>query len=217
VERLAPLMAKMPRVSNVFLDNPIVKYAIKQWIGYVDAPLLSVPALQKRVSVLDCDFKFNELNSLSEEQKQKYVLIVQDPFTSFYDAESVEKTLNFVQGIGYYPVLLPFAPNGKPQHVKGFLKEFEKTAKSTAEFLNKASQLNIPMIGVDASLVLCYRDEYSKILGDLRGDFAVKTLTEWLKILPDSVFKDLKQGNGERYHLFAHCTEKTSLPSSESV
>ena len=51
---------------------------------------------------------------------------------------------------------------------------------STAQFLNQLQQLNIPMIGMDASLVLCYRDEYKQVLGNERGDFEVILAHEWL-------------------------------------
>lgn len=50
------------------------------------------------------------------------------------------------------PVLLPFSPNGKAQHIKGFLNRFAKTAKKTSEFLNRVAKLNIPMVGVDPAL-----------------------------------------------------------------
>ena len=71
-------------------------------------------------------------------------------------------------------MLLPFKPNGKPQHVKGFLHEFKVTAKNAAEFLNKLNDINAPLVGLDASLVMCYRDEYNTILENNRGDFHVQ-------------------------------------------
>lgn len=106
--------------------------------------------------------------------------IVQDPFTSFYDAEAVESLVVLITKLGYEPVLLPFMPNGKPQHVKGFLKEFAKTAKNAADFLNQLDALDLPMIGVDPSMVLCCRDEYKKVLGKARGEFKVHLVHEWL-------------------------------------
>jgi Fe-S oxidoreductase len=77
------------------------------------------------------------------------------------------------------------------------------------------------MIGADASLVLCYRDEYAKILGNQRGDFTVNTLTEWLSTVPSERISTLaKQASGAdnktTYRLLAHCTEKTALPKTES-
>lgn len=68
-------------------------------------------------------------------------------------------------------MLLPFSPNGKAQHVKGFLTRFARTARKTADFLNRVAQLGMPLVGVDPALVLCYRDEYREILGAERGDF----------------------------------------------
>src|SRR5699024_12400877 len=59
---------------------------------------------------------------------------VQDPFTSYYDAQVVADFVRLVEKLGFQPVLLPFSPNGKAQHIKGFLNRFAKTAKKTADF-----------------------------------------------------------------------------------
>jgi Fe-S oxidoreductase len=108
------------------------------------------------------------------------VLVVQDPFTSYYDAQVVADFVRLVEKLGYQPVLLPFSPNGKAQHIKGFLTRFARTAQKTADFLNRVAQLGMPMVGVDPALVLCYRDEYNQVLGDKRGDFRVMLVHEWL-------------------------------------
>jgi Fe-S oxidoreductase len=114
-------------------------------------------------------------------------------------------------------VLLPFSPNGKPQHVKGFLSKFEKTANKTASFLSTVGKLNIPMVGADASLVLCYRDEYAKILGDAYNSFRVNILTEWLSTLDMSNITITATNKNKTYKLLAHCSEKTAVPDTESV
>ena len=131
--------------------------------------------------------------------------------------------MKVIQALGLKPVLLPFSPNGKAQHVKGFLDKFEKTASTTAGLLNEIASLNIPMIGIDASLVLCYRDEYTKILGNRRGHFEVLTATEWLSNLAAPQKAKLSAASSsesnelrdKQYNLLAHCTEKTALPKSE--
>ncbi|MGF1766460.1 (Fe-S)-binding protein, partial [Enterovibrio makurazakiensis] len=143
------------------------------------------------------------------------VLIVQDPFTSFYEADVVSDLVRLVEKLGKKPMLLPFKPNGKAQHIKGFLKKFAKTAANTSEFLNQVADLSIPMVGVDPALVLCYRDEYNEILGDKRGDFTVLTAHEWLlDEIQDLPAKD--NVDTDAWYLFAHCTEKTKLPNAEA-
>lgn len=63
------------------------------------------------------------------------MLVVQDPFTSYYDAQVVADFIRLVEKLGMQPVLLPFSPNGKAQHIKGFLNRFAKTAKRHPSFL----------------------------------------------------------------------------------
>src|SRR5690606_33449636 len=150
-------------------------------LGYVDMPELSVPTLMQGLAGSHATrFDLQWLQALSQEERQQYVLIVQDPFTSYYDAEVVRDFVHLIEKLGKKPMLVPFKPNGKAQHVKGFLRQFAKTAKNTADFLNQLDELGMPMVGVDPALVLCYRDEYNEMLGDKRGDFKVLTAHEWL-------------------------------------
>ncbi len=213
IEAMAPLMAKAPKLVNAFLKQAWMNKLIKKTVGYVDTPLLSSPSLKKQLAGHEAThFNLGTLQALSASERAKKVLIVQDPFTSFYEAGLLHDLVKLIECLGYEPILLPFMPNGKPQHVKGFLKEFAATAKDSADFLNKLAPLGIPMVGVDPSLVLCYRDEYKKVLGDARGSFEVTLVHEWLATitLPE-------RGNtpDTEYAFFGHCTEKTALPESE--
>ncbi|MFT5003263.1 MAG: Fe-S oxidoreductase/FAD/FMN-containing dehydrogenase, partial [Flavobacteriales bacterium] len=231
VEILAPLMAKAPNIVNAVLNTKLYDKLSAKTIGYVNTPLLSVPTLKKQVKQAGFSgFDLSKLQGLTTEQRKGYVLIVQDPFTSFYDANTVQSMMSVIKNFGLEPILLPFKPNGKAQHVKGFLARFAKTAKSSSDFLNQLAALDIPMLGMDASMVLCYRDEYAKTLKDQRGDFSVLLAHEWLLtfIKKDTVFKgalaskelykdvskDVSKGN--TFKLFTHCTEKTALVNSEN-
>ena len=211
IERMAPLMASFPRFVNFFLQQQWFNTLIRKTVGYVDTPHLSVPTLQQRLQVPT--FNLAQLQQLDKPQLAKKVCIVLDPFTSFYEAGVVESLVSLITKLGYEPVVLPFMPNGKPQHVKGFLKEFAHTARTAAELLNQIHEIELPLVGIDPSMVLCYRDEYSKILGAQRGDFKVQLVHEWLLNLELS---DQPQRKQSEYALFAHCSEKTALPASEN-
>jgi len=221
VEVITPLLAKAPKLVNSVLGTKAYDAFSSATIGYVNTPLLSVPTLEESVNTHIQQgtfetFDLEKLETLTEEEKQQYVLIVQDPFTSFYDAKTVESMMLLAQKCGFKPILLPFKPNGKAQHVKGFLSRFAKTAKNTAEFLNKLHNLSLPMIGLDGSLVLCYRDEYKQILGENRGDFHVMLAHEWLLPRLDNIKARIQLTSPIDYKLFSHCTEKTALPNSET-
>jgi FAD/FMN-containing dehydrogenase/Fe-S oxidoreductase len=217
VETLTPLMAIAPRVTNSLISTAVFKSISTKLLGYVDMPKLSVPTLKQLVAQQGYEtFDLTKLAALSAEDKAKTLLIVQDPFTSYYDALVVENMMALAKVLGFNPILLPFKPNGKAQHVKGFLAKFAKTAKNTADFLNQLHQLDIAMLGMDASLVLCYRDEYKQTLQAQRGEFNVQLAHEWLlSHLPEIDATRYQIRNEKAYQLFSHCTEKTALPKSE--
>ncbi|MGO2013191.1 FAD-binding and (Fe-S)-binding domain-containing protein, partial [Pseudoalteromonas sp.] len=213
LEASAPIMAKFSAVINPIVKTKVVSKLIEKTVGYVDTPILSSPSLTKQINKTQ-RFDFNLLTSLSEEEQNDYVLIVQDPFTSFYEAELVVSFIKLITALGKKPMLLPFKPNGKPQHVKGFLNEFKSTAKNAADFLNSLSEINSPLVGLDASLVMCYRDEYNSILGEARGNFNVRLAHEWLQT---QSFEQLTCQSEENYTLLSHCTETTALPNAANV
>ncbi|WP_391488518.1 D-2-hydroxyglutarate dehydrogenase YdiJ [Leclercia tamurae] len=213
VESYAPLMARAPKTFNFFINQPLVRKLSEKHIGMIDLPLLSTPSLQRQlVGHRSANLTLEQLEALSPEQKAKTVLVVQDPFTSYYDAQVVADFIRLVERLGYQPVLLPFSPNGKAQHIKGFLNRFAKTAQKTSDFLSRVALLGMPMVGVDPALVLCYRDEYKQTLGDKRGEFHVMLVHEWLPTIVDA--QTAQETSGESWYLFGHCTEVTALPGA---
>ncbi len=213
VESYAPLMAKAPKVFNFFLKQPWMRDLSKKYIGMVDLPLLSSPGLKQQLSGHPAmSLTLEQLEAMESAQRQQCVLVVQDPFTSYYEAQLVTDFVRLIEKLGYRPVLLPFSPNGKAQHVKGFLQRFARTASKTAEMLNRVAKLGMPLVGIDPATVLCYRDEYQQVLGEQRGEFNVQLVHEWLQ----SVLADRSEQTpgGEAWYLFAHCTEVTALPST---
>lgn len=214
VESYAPLMAKVPKLVNFFLEKEWVQQATEKSIGMVDVPLLSVPTLAEELKESRARyFDLEGLEAMTPAQRERVVLIVQDPFTSYYDAPVVRDLVRLCERLGYQPYLLPFKPNGKPQHIKGFLRAFARTAANSAQFLGKVARLGVPLIGADPAMVLCYRDEYVKALGEARGEFNVMLVQEWLMGLPQA---DARSLDGEPWYLFGHCTEKTAVPSSHA-
>ncbi|WP_180269713.1 D-2-hydroxyglutarate dehydrogenase YdiJ [Erwinia amylovora] len=213
VESYAPLMARAPRTFNFFLRQPWVKSLSQRHIGMVDLPQLSSPSLKQQLAghrALTTTLEM--LEQMNSAQRASCVLVVQDPFTSYYEAQLVNDFVQLIDKLGYTAVLLPFSPNGKAQHIKGFLQKFARTAQKTADFLNRVAQLKMPLVGVDPALVLCYRDEYNQVLGDKRGDFHVQLVHEWLQSALAE--QQSRPQRGEPWYLFGHCTEATALPGA---
>lgn len=224
LEFIAPIMAKQPKLFNFFSANKLAETVASKTIGMVDLPALSVPTLQQQLVEIGYQGKtLEELEQLAtsgqlDTEICKYVLVVQDPFTSYYDAKVVADFVQLAQKLGFKAIVLPFNPTGKAQHIKGFLHKFANTARTQAELLNRVAKLGIAMVGVDPALTLIYREEYRQILKDDCGEFKVLLAHEWLlaELKNGSLDHCKKSAETDRlpWHLFAHCTESTSLPNS---
>ena len=209
LEGMLPLLAAAPRLVNAVLRAPPVKGALRA-LGLVDLPLLSGLELDREMAVRGLSFATpGVLASMSTEQKQHSVIIVQDAFTSFYETRLVLDTLDLLSGLGFNPLLSVYRPNGKPLHVHGFLKRFGKTARSQTEQLNACAALGIPLVGIDPSMTLTFRSEYVEALGP-RAVPKVQLLQEWLATRAPTGFA----ATGKRYVLLPHCTERATAQGS---
>lgn len=215
IEDSAPLMAHAPRFLNTVNSLTPVKYLIKHTLGFTDVPALSFPTLKQRLKETTAEyFNLDKALEYTESERSRYVILVQDAFTSSYDAAVIADFVRLVADMGRRVLVLPLKPNGKVQHIRGYLREFAKCAASTAEFLTMVAKLGIPMVGVDPAMTLCYRDEYKKILGDARGNFEVLLLEEWLLNNLDALKGQNTVADDTPYYLLAHCTQKTMKPTT---
>ncbi len=214
IERMLPWMAKAPKLVNLLSQPGWIKQLTKATVGFADAPALTVPTLKQQLLGHEAlGYTLEDILAIPAADAGKYVIVVQDPFTSYYDANVVSDFIRLIGKLGLRPILLPFKPNGKPEHVKGFMRSFSATARSTGQMLAAVAKTGIPLVGVDPALVLCYRDEYTQVENSCADQFRVLLVHEWLDSA-EIVWPEVEPSQNS-YTLLGHCTEKTALPSSE--
>ncbi len=214
-------MALLPRLFNWIVSLRWFELVMRKVIGIVDTPLLSELTVERGLEKRDAlPFDWHYLESLSEKERSRSVLIVQDAFTTYYDAEVVLALYDFLSRLGFSPTLLPIRANGKALHVKGFLAAFRRTAARNADFLQRAAALGMPLVGVDPAVTLTYRDEYPHALGAERP-VEIMLLQEWLASERQTLSELLELAGYEppeerEYTLMPHCTEQTAAPASQT-
>ncbi len=139
-------------------------------------------------------------------------MVVQDAFTTHYDAQVVLDLCELLVRLGFTPWLAPFMPNGKPQHVLGYLGRFARTAAGNAAMLRALAATGVPLVGVDPSMTLTYRAEYAKALGADQVP-PVALPQEWLARQIDRL-PQLPADGEASWALLPHCTEKTNAPAA---
>lgn len=210
LEPLMPLLARMPGLYNAMMQNAPVK-ALMRWIGLVGTPALSGVDLGRELKARGvAEASPEALRALSDAERARSVVLVQDAFTSYYETPLVLDLVDLVQEFGFRPWMAPFRPNGKPLHVHGFLGPFQRVARQNAAMLNALAETGVELVGLDPSMTLTYRAEYADALG--RETLPpVLLVQEWLGRHLDAL---LTAAQESEYLLLPHCTEQTTALAS---
>ncbi|MBR9883520.1 MAG: FAD-binding oxidoreductase [Oceanospirillales bacterium] len=212
LEFMIPTLSRFPAPYNWAMSNTLVRSLMRQFAGMVDSPVICTNSLRQGMDERGIEWATPKMiESLSESQRARAVIIVQDAFTSYFETQLVLDLIDLLGHLGFYVMVAPFMPNGKPLHVHGFMKAFSKAAKRNARMLSELERTGVSMIGIDPSMTLTYRQEYADAVeGPLPK---VSLIQEWLsgELGRITLERDLPTGE---HKLLAHCTEKTSAAPS---
>lgn len=219
LEFVIPHLQPVAPLYNALLDNRLVDRLLAQGIGIVDSPRLSRASLKKVLHAWGvAEATPLTLGRLTENQKSRSVVLVQDAFTSHFESRLVMDIVELLSRLDIRVFVAPFQPNGKPLHVQGFLGRFRRVAEQQAERLRTLAGFGVPLVGIDPAMTLTYRQEYVKTLGP-RAVPEVLLLQEWLlslgqTLLPRGWDAEAARNADPGYRLLTHCTEKTNAPGS---
>ena len=216
LEEMLLVAYRFPRLAGFLLAWKLTQFFLKA-VGFVKLPQIAkqhLPAIAQ-----------HKLIESQEVALEAEVLIVRDIFTSLF---TPQLALCLFRLLGYFGVQAAFAPlmvNGKSKHVKGFVDGFLKVVRCNQDKLENYKVKRL--VGIDPSMSLCFRDEYTKAAEKLglkttANVFQVKTLAEFLcEFLQDEgkqprlqSLKNQMQSSPEKLVLFLHCTEATQTPAS---
>lgn len=209
IEQLIYYQSFAPNLFNSFIKNSLSKLLISQLLNLVDIPLLSFPIARDRLPIIS---NIEILEQLSPEKQKNSIILLQDAFTSFYESHLLIDTYYCLNKLGYTVYILPFFINGKTLHLKGFLNEFKTTIKQNTKKFKAISELDIPIIGIEPSITLTYRDEYQKINPNNNIFNKVQLIQEFL-VKQDEKLPKIQSTHP--YYLLGHCHEKSLAFNSE--
>ena len=206
-----PHLAHFPRLYNAVMAAAPVRWLLEHGAGMVDSPLLSAVNFQAVCNRWQVKLASPAvLSALTDAQRQRSVVVVQDAFTRYFETPLLAEWLETLSRLGYQVYLAPFMANGKPLQVQGFLGAFAKAARRNAQSLLPLQACGVPLVGLDPAMTLVYRQEYAKTLG---AEHAPKVALpqEWLA----AVLPQAEPGAApQTWQFLPHCTEKTNAPSS---
>jgi FAD/FMN-containing dehydrogenase/Fe-S oxidoreductase len=213
IETSLPWMRRVGPVYNLTAGTALGKLLMRA-AGLTSLPLLPKISLQTAASRLGIATADPEiLVKLSAAERQAIVVFVPDAFTASFDPDVVIAAIKLAQKMGLSPLLAAPHINGKALHVHGYLGQFEKVARKTANYLQRVADIGVTLVGLDPSMTLAFRSEYKGLKGD-EPAAPVLLPQEWLAANLERLTKSIKPPSGKRFQLLPHCTERSNAPAS---
>ena len=216
--RSAKLGALMPGVYNFVMKNKMTSRLVKKISGF--AADRSMPLLYK--TTLSAWYKKHQKISGGTGRR---VYLFCDEFTNYNDTEIGIKAILLLERLGYAVIIPEHIESGRAWLSKGLVREAKKIANKNIALLAPLITEETPLIGIEPSAILTFRDEYPDLAEDgqletarrlaknvfLIDDFLAAEIDKG-RIRPEQFTKEKKQ-----VRLHGHCQQKALLSTAGSV
>jgi len=152
--RFNALGSIVPKITNTIYNSRILSYPIKKFSGIATERTLP------NISNINLN-KYLQRAYIKSVNNNKKVLLFVDEFTRYLDSEVGKDAIDLLHGLGY-EVSLFQGESGRALISKGFLNEAKKQATKNIEPLYEYTKRGIPILGIEPSAILSFRDEYKR-------------------------------------------------------
>ncbi|MEI8075384.1 MAG: FAD-linked oxidase C-terminal domain-containing protein [Bacteroidota bacterium] len=211
----------VPSVYNFFVTNTFTSGLIKKTVGF--ASKRSMPTLHP-TTLIKWYAKNKKINRTDLKRK---VYLFCDEFTNYNDTNIGIKTILLLEQLGYEVVIPKHMESGRASLSKGLLRDAKKIANQNVSLLKDLINDETPLVGVEPSAILTFRDEYVDLVDDDLLD-AAKKLSKNVLLIDEFLANEIDKkhitadqfiADNRSIKLHGHCQQKAigNIQASVSV
>ncbi len=213
--KLNKIASSAPKLSNWFFGNKLTSKIIKN-VGGIhqnrSLPKVSIKSFSRDFKNIENQI-FNEFSVKSKSDKN--VLLFVDEFSNYLDSEIAMDSFLLLKGLGYNVTVIDKLDSGRALISKGFLEEAKKEANTNIAFLKEMVSGDIPLIGIEPSAILSFRDEYLRMAND---KISAEHISKNTFLIEEFLAAELKKGNissaqftseEKEIKIHVHCHQKS--------
>jgi FAD/FMN-containing dehydrogenase/Fe-S oxidoreductase len=149
-------------------------------------------------------------------KSKRKVYLFCDEFTNYNDVAVGQAAVELLEGLGYEVCLPQQVESGRASLSKGLLRRARKFAAMNVELLHPIISAETPLLGIEPSAILTFRDEYPDLL---RGEAQARarSLAPHCLMIEEFLAAEFDAGRispdafvplGRVVHLHGHCQQK---------
>ncbi len=205
--KLNKLGSMLPFVTNSVLNTKIAKSILGIAIER------SIPKLANKTFYNW--YNLNKKRLINKPIKQVEIFLFIDEFTNYYDVNIGIDCIELLTDLGYRVNITNHEESGRSFISKGVLDEAKKIADFNVNFFKDKISNKNPLVGIEPSAILTFRDEYLRLADDKKSanEIAKNTFTieEFIKqefdknnIIPERFTDD-----NQVLKIHGHCQQKS--------
>lgn len=214
----AKLGSIAPGMYNFVMQNKMLGGIIKRAVGF--AVERSMPAISKQTLMA-----WYRKNYVAPKHPIKRVYLFCDEFTNYNDAHIGIKAVQLLTALGYDVVIPVHEESGRTWLSKGLVRKAKIIANKNIELLSAAVSDKSPLIGIEPSAILTFRDEYPDLASDKNVEAAENLahnsfyIDEFIakEITAGNITKEVFTTNAKTIVLHGHCQQKAVGSLADSV
>lgn len=209
-----------PALFNFFASNKIFSTGFKKIGGFAGSrsiPLLYKTTLRKWIK--------KNLETINPHHPKGQVCLFIDEFSDYNDTETGIKAIKLLTALGYKVITVKNGVSGRTFISKGLLRSARKTIRKNILLYSELINEELPLIGIEPSGILGFRDEYPDLAGPDLREIAFR-LSANCYMVDEFISKEFRAGRISRDEftdepknvlLHAHCQQKAIASSATTV
>ena len=214
----AKLGSIAPGIYNFVMQNKMLGGNIKRAVGF--AVERSMPTISKQTLMA-----WYRKNYVAPQHPVKRVYLFCDEFTNYNEAHIGIKAVQLLTALGYDVVIPVHEESGRTWLSKGLVRKAKIIANKNIELLSALVTDESPLIGIEPSAILTFRDEYPDLASDQNLQ-AAENLSRNCFYIDEFIAKEITAGNitkevfttnAKTIVLHGHCQQKAVGSIADSV
>lgn len=211
ISTLNRLGSIFPAFYNFFLKNRFLSGVFKSIIGF--ARQRSIPVLYRTTLK---KWARRNLTHLNRAQPLKNVYLFADEFTNYNDTLIGIQAIKLLTSLGYSVIIPDHNLSARTFLSKGLLRKAKKIATDNVIKLSALIGQDTPLLGIEPSAILGFRDEFPSLVPEEHLSEAQK-LSENALLIDEFISREYRNGNiktsmfsteSRKILLHGHCQQK---------
>jgi len=207
ITKINKILSVAPAISNIILKSKFFSVPMMKLIGF--SPKRTMPVLSKRT--------LKKMHKASSENNTRKIYLFADEFTNYNDADIGIIAVKLFENLGYKVIIPNISESGRTYLSKGLVRKAKKIAEKNITVLKDIISEETPLIGIEPSTILSFRDEYPDFFKDKKMKETAEKIAKNALTAEEFLAKEMKDGkitkeqfskNTKHIKLHGHCQQK---------